>query len=497
MNPMQPSSLYNTCFQKTLDLLKTGLWNSFNTNPFSFLPSTIINDLTKFALSLPFRERPRIAELLLLITSGRLTELDLIHHDLELDPNIFLRMISKDACKNLKSFGMPVYFRDADSFPVEAVLRLCTNLEEVHSALLFDLNSLENCSQLRNLRFHLPMNQISDISFRKMASSANSLKNLEIFALCIADDSFLSSKFVAKILLSFPNLISVGLVDSSLPLKFIYKTKNSIPLHLRLRRCFWGLSHDSYLRVANTRKLSTYKKGFSKIIKLAVLFCPIIEELAINVFHEEGLQHLCALEHLTFLSINFNYCDHDYMSVWYSVLKKIGPQLKHLSVEASSDIPVNAICDNCVNLESLRIRGKAIVTETASTISNLPYLRRILLMCMDNRSLIFLLSKCPLLTEMFLDCAVCLDDTLLSNILKHNPLSELKVAGIHACKLSRLGFRILLESAVKLEKVSFRSVKFDASDMIQKLKPTIVNYPIFNKLKDAEFFRRKLHPCRF
>ncbi|GBO19780.1 hypothetical protein AVEN_182991-1 [Araneus ventricosus] len=405
--------------------------------------------------------------------------------------------MSKDVCKNLKSFSMPAYLRDANSPPAEAVFRFCANLEEVHSALPFDLDNLENCCQLRNLRFHLPMNHISDNSLRRMAISANSLKSLEEFAVCTADDSFSSSKFVAKVLLSFPNLISVGLVDSSLPLKFIHKTKSSVPLHLKLRRCFWGLSHDSYLRVVNTRKLSTYRKGFSKIIKLAVVSCPYIEELVINVFHEECLQQLCLLQHLTFLSINFNYCDHDYMSVWFAVLKKIGPQLKHLSVEASTNIPVNAICDNCVNLESLRIRGKAVVGETASTSSNLPHLRRLLLMCMDNRSLMFLLSNCPLLTEMFLDCAVCLDDTLLSNILKHNPLSELKLAGIHACKLSKLGFRMLLESAVKLEKVSFRSVKFDASDVIHKLNPKIVNYPVFNKLKDVEFFRRKLHPCRF
>ncbi|KAF8788835.1 uncharacterized protein LOC129957363 [Argiope bruennichi] len=498
MNPVQPPTLYTICFQKTLSILRTGLWNRYDTNPFSYLPSTIVNDLTKFALSQPFHERPKITELWYLITSGRLTELDLIHHDLESDSNMFLKMMSENVCKNLRSFSIPACLRDADGSLVEIVLRFCTNLEEVHSALQFDLDILENCHQLRNLRFHLPMNQIADNSLRKVMLSSHALKTLEAFAVCAGEDSFQSSKFVAKVLLGFPNLISVGLADSSLPLKLILKTqRNSFSLHFKLRRCFWGISHDNYLRVANTKKLSTYRKGFSKIIKMAVLSCPCTEELVINVFHEECLQHLCLLKNLTFLSINFNYCDSDYMPAWFSVLKEIGPQLKHLSVEKSSDIQLNVICDNCFNLESLRIRGKATIAEATSTIPNLPHLRRLLLMCMNEGSLMYMLSRCPLLTEMFLDCALCLDDDLLCKILKQNPLSELKVAGIHACKLSRIGFHLLLESAVKLEKVSFRSVKMDTSDLIHKLNPKIVNYPIFNKLKDIEFFRRKLHPCRF
>ncbi|GIX66967.1 hypothetical protein CEXT_753291 [Caerostris extrusa] len=74
---MPVPTLYDTCIRKTIILFRSGVWNESKENPFSSLPSTIVDHLVKLTLSLKFRDLPNHKSLYLLLGSHRLNRLDL------------------------------------------------------------------------------------------------------------------------------------------------------------------------------------------------------------------------------------------------------------------------------------------------------------------------------------------------------------------------------------------------------------------------------------
>ncbi|GBM92130.1 hypothetical protein AVEN_167223-1 [Araneus ventricosus] len=484
--------LYTISLQKVFSLLENGLWNSCEENPFSFCPTKVVEDLTTIAYS----DAKSMSSISLLLTSGRIYYLHLmmVRWELQKDLDALLKMLSEDVCRNIRKLSIPKKLTSDGITLLEAVLRRCSNLEDVYSEILFDLSALTGCKEMRYLRFHVESNnEAFDFTSRTDFDVLRLLNNLKILAFCNGHvRCFLDHEAVAKILLNSPKLISVGYVDTLNPLAYILNKESDSPPHFELRRCFWGHSEWDlrYLRYLNQ-----YKSNYPEYIKMAVSFCPFVEDLVLLVFHKECLQHLTNLQHLTFLCLNFHhYGSDDYISDLISFLKKIGPQLRHIAVEAAAKMPLDVICDLCPNLESLLLVNPSI-TESAEPSLCLKRLKRLSCGNINKETLMYLLSNCRDLTELTLSRAECLEDGLLTIILKRNPLPKLKVVLIRKCSLSKDGLRLLLLRVPSLERVYISNKQREVIDLINELNLETEQLPLYAYVPD--FFCRRKFTCTF
>ncbi|CAL1298033.1 unnamed protein product, partial [Larinioides sclopetarius] len=98
---MSVQPLYKLCLQRTVFLMRTERWITFSSNPFSNLPSVVIDDLMVCLTSRRFRRgeinfrivKKRLGEYFLLLTSGKLTHLCLKPFELRQEYEIFLEII--------------------------------------------------------------------------------------------------------------------------------------------------------------------------------------------------------------------------------------------------------------------------------------------------------------------------------------------------------------------------------------------------------------------
>ncbi|GBN01364.1 hypothetical protein AVEN_227734-1 [Araneus ventricosus] len=408
---MLPSSLYRICIQRICDLLKGGTWKNCATNPvwlskspFSDLPSEIVDDLMKFAQSRNFGP----ADVFLLLTSGKLTRLDLAPSRLQTDCVIIQTVIHSKGYKSLRILTRHHSNERIYKPLIETLICNCRNLEVLEiEGMDSDIivSALENCPKLTSLGY------------------ADSLDALET----------IQEKFMN---------------NYSLPSGKIYG-------QFQLRKCVWwgrkiqveGSRYPLY-----TSGDTSMKSEFLKKLRIAVSVCPLVEELHVNMVSKDSIEELKKLKRLTVLSIDMNNCDGEFLPSFIELLRKIGPQLKRLIVECilyDCHFPVDFICNFCPNLQTLTILGRTTASNSAETKCRLR-LKKILITFTDQKALLFLLSNCQILEELVLSNAECFDDSLLDRIMKTNPLSDLKSASIQNSNISRNGFRRLLKKKVSL-----------------------------------------------
>ncbi|GIX97895.1 uncharacterized protein CEXT_389351 [Caerostris extrusa] len=188
----------------------------------------------------------------------------------------------------------------------------------------------------------------------------NKFKRSEIFAFCFPADYFGRSEVITDVLIFCPNIISVGLMDTSMSIHYIIESKRRF-FEFKLRRCFWGVCYNKTIQWSMTAV--SYIRSSTDIIRNAARACPLVEELAMQVVQKDSLKSLSRLSRLTFLSLSFNQCNGGYLSEFICLMGKIGQQIKHLSLEGfNGTFPVNDICKlSKPNLSSLSIDNKTIV----------------------------------------------------------------------------------------------------------------------------------------
>ncbi|GIY70255.1 uncharacterized protein CDAR_247931 [Caerostris darwini] len=521
---MPPPTLYALCQQQILNMLKMGVWSKCTDNPFKSLPTKFVNDLADSMYSMPSHSLLNIEEAQLLLTSGKLKRLDLrcfknnrkddflseelcavpevlyfmisenkynykrarLDHQKSENDKVILQMVSTESCENLQTFVSSPYTAVAAS-TIETLILASPNMENIHTSTPFDLNFLHHHARIRNLILHMDICTVFSCGGVKVIPLLKSLKNLETFSVYAAEkyNCETYSYFIKEVLRACPNLISVGFADCSFA---IY----NCPSEFKLKRCFWGFKINQF----TIPETSAYFTNFSEIIRKSALSCPQIEELKMQVYNSSSLRHLALLKQLTVLDLHFPLFDHSDLGSFLSLLFNIGRQIKHLSVNVlgpytdhtNTRVPVNVICNLCVNLESLTVKGST-VSEPVEPCASLNHLKRLHVSDADEKSLTFLFQNCTSLNELFLK-SFGLNDSLLATLLSKNSLENLKTFCLIHHHISQEGIKLLMRSAKNLERLCVKNI----TDTIKMMK---LDVSTSDNLWFSEYFKRRFSNCGF
>ncbi|GIY50956.1 uncharacterized protein CDAR_593091 [Caerostris darwini] len=398
-------------------------------------------------------------------------------------------MVSKDSWQNLRMLILPP-FLDFDTSTTVSLIQESPNIEEIHASNGFDLEVLRNRKELRNLRLHHDILKFFGDCPDTVVNLLSSLENLETLAV-FADlgDSFDYYQLIAKVLVACPNLVSLGLVDCSLALDHIHKEKG-IPIQFKLKRCFWGLgSRGKIFYPSQSSNVPIFRK-FPNVIETAAAMCPLVEELSIQLFHSDSLQHLGLLKRLTTLDLCFVNWNSFCSASFDFFLKEMGHQIKHLSITVTGigyyKVSINAICNLCITLETLKINNSVTIDSTVEVCVS-PHLKRLCISVVDNNCLVFFLENCPNLEELYL--TRMLEGSLLQIALRKNPLVKLMILWLSHC-ITGDDTKIILHSAQNLAKIY---IPYQAA-FIKMQRPGIL---VDGKILHSEYFRSRFNHCAF
>ncbi|GIY39027.1 uncharacterized protein CEXT_80031 [Caerostris extrusa] len=223
---------------------------------------------------------------------------------------------------------------------------------------------------------------------------------------------------VAHLLFRCPKLTSVGLLDTSMAITQLLNCLPNPPARFALRSCFWGISHRFHVEDDKEDYSAAYKTRFPKLIQTSVAMCPFVEKLVMEVIHIDSLKFLPYLSNLTFLNLNFKFCDSFCLPEIITLLSKVGHKLKYLLIEKPLEdfhlrFPVNVICKHCDNLETFGVFGNSVVEGKQVDYPSLKKLKKLSILNSDKDSLYYMLKNCVNLEELSLFFAFYLDDYLL------------------------------------------------------------------------------------
>ncbi|GBO37420.1 hypothetical protein AVEN_156082-1 [Araneus ventricosus] len=485
---MSDFSLYKSCLRKIALNLRDGIYKTCHENPFSVMPSKIVDDIMSAALEHQQVDRFRADDLEQLLTSGKLLELKIPYMIEDCLITILQEIIKvlnflKSGCQKLEILYLPWFLQcsrtwlryevsmaptRSEVFPAQLrseisealgnLLRNSPNLKDIHSSFSFDLKVLRNCRKLRRLKLHFEPQQHWYEFLAKEKDHFQTHKYLEFFTICVIDASKrIPYDDVVIILQHCPELTSLGFIESSGALSQLLKL-NISPSELKLRHCCWrDREYDLAEYPSQPPDHGRYR------IREAVKNYPLIEELDFDGCSLRSMPCLRNLRNLVYLNITFYHGESGI--ALYDALQAIGPQLKHLSCITTIPMDLSLLLQNCHKLESLNIFAKEF-TVFANPVVCLPNLQRLSFnyMNFNGRRVFSLLSDCNQLTELFLLNACYFDDHILHNFLERNSLSNLRVAYLPMCGLTEHGFRELLLNAPQLEKVNIFSSDYSRND---------------------------------
>ncbi|GIY53946.1 uncharacterized protein CDAR_258751 [Caerostris darwini] len=524
---MNPPSLYDLSLRQTVEILRVGIWRRFEENPLELIPKSVYDDLVKLTFSLPIYARPRAHDIFFLLSSGQPKQLDLYKFNTRtnfvprfkeifddeylanlnaeekhfqrvglVDCMSLIRMMIGRMWPSVRSLSTPIHLQYNEAAS-RILIDRCPNLEDLHTEVLFSADFLKTCRNLRSLRFHLNSEQVLE-HYKNNIVGIGSLRDLEVFSMCLSSaNCFEIFPVVAHLLFRCPKLTSVGLLDTSLAIMQLLNCAPNPPARFALRSCFWGICHRFHVEDAKEEYPAIYKTRFPELIETSVAMCPLVEKLVMEVVHIDSLKFLPYLNNLTFLNLNFKFCDSLCVPEIITLLSKVGHKLKYLLIEKPLEdfrlkFPVNVICKHCDNLETFGVFGYSVVKGKLVDYPSLKKLKKLSILNSDEDSLYYMLKNCVNLEELSLFFAFYLDDYLLGKILASNSLSKLKLLQIYQCNLSRTGVEALIRSAVNLEKISFNSMDGLASSVVKDLNRDI-------KYFDAtvEYFPCMVDACHF
>ncbi|GBM75792.1 hypothetical protein AVEN_77160-1 [Araneus ventricosus] len=504
-------SLYRICLQKIAYLLRINYWDSWPENPFSCLPTTVVEELVGFVT---YRRRltneiELIDTLRPLLTSGQIKHLDVFHWNSKTMHDYIMILLTEEFCKNLVTISIP-YYPDND-FKIKSIILTCSNLVQVHLPVFIELDIFESCPHLRSLRFHSWREATIRYFCSEIIEFPNTIRNLEVFS--VSDngliDPFIScdmkNKIISRLLANCSKLISVGFCDSTDAFQHIDGTDDNPSCPLQLRRCVWGLGIGNVLAefpLFKRPRLSTFESEFATSIQKAVSSCPFVEELVIFPFNRASLQHLESLENLSLLKIDFQVYHGDYVPDFISLLNKIGPRLRHLAVRGNRPIAIDTVCSICPGVISLKISGTLTVSDPSKIGSILYPLKQLSLDSLDEISLEFILSNCTNVAQLVIGKANCFDDSISSKIMERGAFTKLKVVSVETCRFTEKGMLTFLESVPSLKKINISVVTSflhtRPNTIIQAwITKTGKHVEVEDDLRKKEFFAWKLNRCIF
>ncbi|CAL1292072.1 unnamed protein product [Larinioides sclopetarius] len=499
----ETETLWALSRQATFNLLEAKFWNIAQ-NPFSRLPPKIVQDLEVFVRSRRgFSEEKESFDVLnLLFQSGHIEKFDVFHWNSRQIQKRLPNILTKTFCRNLISLSLPKHFYAI--CPVESILSTCSKLVEVHLPVFVDLDVFENCPELEILRFHATDDEFSNYFLKNTGEIPFTIRKLRVLTVCNTQSHFAVTKdIIAKLLLNCPKLESVGCCNSLDAFQYIRETQDDLPNPLHLQRCYWGLKYSDFIPASDTPNLESYQTRFSRMVKTASLMCSSLQELVIDVYDNNCVQHLVRLKNLTVLSINYeDPYDEMYQPAFVSLLREIGSQLKHLSVSAQNPVPLDIICKRCCNLESLRILGEVTISNHKKKWKKLPDLRSFCVSKIQGEYLHLLFQRCPNIKELFIGSVLDFNDDFLEILSEDGSLPKLEIVSVETCSLSKDGFMRFMKSVPTLQKVSFdRSMEWCGEELMDEIKTWVEalgkTIEVDKRLYKKEYFRVKIHPCVF
>ncbi|GIX88010.1 uncharacterized protein CEXT_5661 [Caerostris extrusa] len=471
---MAPISLYETCLDRIIELIKVEHWSGEKENPFSRLPSRIVELLVEgFGTSQKIR---KFSYFRMLLSSGKLRILKLCFSVTFIDTCVVLpQMLTEKGCIKLTELELDRNFQNDDCEWLENLLQNLLFLESISVRTLFNPQALRNCKRLKKVKI-IPMFFITEKSdfLSEAADTLSHLEYLEEFDIFKYTEKGLNFLKVVKLLNNHDKLTSLRFTDSSRAAHHI-KANNTGNTKYGLRKCSWITDKSCF------QDTTPLKPLFLQRIRSSVLLFPLVEELEISVLCEECFEYLKKLKQLKSLKMKF-FIELTYQAD-FSFLSGIGQQLRHLCIVSRQWVPVNAISKYCFNLEYLKITGNVNVCDSMKSSYSFRKLKRLEIHFINEDSLLYIFQNVRNLKELHFYNAAVWDDQKLLEILNGNPLAfnHLDKVFVRDCMLSREGLRIFLEHAVNLTIAYINSSHFsegvqaDFSDVIKELQRDVTH----------------------
>ncbi|GIY57154.1 hypothetical protein CDAR_397811, partial [Caerostris darwini] len=470
---MPPISLYETCLNRIIELLKVDHWSEEKENPFSRLPRKIVELLVEVCGT--SQKIRKFSDFRMLLSSGKLRTLKLCFPVIFIDTCMVLpQMLTEKSCMNITVLELDRNFKNCSRW-LEKLLQKLPLMESLSVQTLFNPRALKDCKRLKSVRVIRVFNY--DIFLSEAVDTLSHMEDLEEFDILqysserISNANFLK---VVKLLNNHDKLTSLRFTDSSRAAHHIV-AKYARGRHPRygLRKCSWIIGIGSF------EDVTALKLSFLQRIISSVLLFPFVEELEILVLSEDCFEYLKDLKHLRSLKMYFN--RHSTYQLDFSFLSGIGEQLRHLCIMSLKEIPVNAISKYCFNLEYLEC--SATICDSIESSYNFRMLKRLEIFRIDANSLLYVFQNVRNLKELQFHDAAVFDDQRLQEILNRNPLAfnHLDKVFVRDCMLSREGLKIFLEHAVNLTTAYINSSHLNEgaeivfSDVIEELQRDVVD----------------------
>ncbi|GIY49207.1 uncharacterized protein CDAR_523781 [Caerostris darwini] len=297
---MHPISLYETCLDRIIELIKVEHWKEERENPFSPLPSKIVELLVDVCGT--SQKITEFSSFRILLSSGKLRILKLCFPVSFTDTCVVLpQMLTEKGCIKITVLELDRNFQNDKSEWLENLLQKLPLLESLSVQTLFHPRALKDCKRLKSVKV---INIFEYSNFLSEAADTLShmedLEEFDILQYITENSSFLK---VVKMLDNHPKLASLRFTDSSRAALHIdaNRTGDELPKY-GLRKCSWTYD-TSYYESRNTLYIT-----FLQRIRSSVDLFPLVEELEILVFCEDCFEYLKELKHLRSLKVKFHIC---------------------------------------------------------------------------------------------------------------------------------------------------------------------------------------------
>lgn len=496
---MASLSLYRICKWKVAWLLKNSYWDKIYDNegriynPFSALPSSVIEELMDCILKLSTTGRVRVTELYHLLTSGRVENFKLYDILLTSEEFVSIFMSLSVGCQNLRFLTLHnIFFSDQylrihktksymKKAALECVLRMAPNLESIESCVEFDLKAIKNCYNLKVLKLKFVSTTPLSNFLEEEEEEGKFSPHFNLTILEFLEDSGYQVPHLelAPFIKYCPALkeINTDICESLEHLHGHEMIDGSLNAEYNLQKCFLG---NFYV-----------PRGFATLtaVHIATLTCPNMKEVNMVVNDNNVIYALSDFENLKSLVIrwvpllNGSFDNGDFKLGLTPLLYKIGENLKILNINNFFDVNFAVIGSCCPHLEELRLK---FASENSGYDPSFMYFRELKSVYLDfitpelsysEEALLVLLSSCTKLSALRLRTASGLTDSVLWKILNRNRLSKLKDCILVKCDLTELGVNDLIMSLKALDYFHFSSsqIRFEqAAEIVHQINPLVL-----------------------
>ncbi|GFU31106.1 uncharacterized protein NPIL_259691 [Nephila pilipes] len=449
-------SLYSICLRNVVKLLKNLYWieiydiDSCMHNPFSDLPSFVVQELMDCILKFSTSLSITVTELYPLLTSGRIENFKLNDILMTSEQFVSIFICLSSGCQNLRILTLRnVFFsgeftaKSEKKAALECVLGMASNLESIESCVEFDLNVIKKSDNLKVLKLNFVCSNPVYHFLEEIDGHFLSRSKLMILEFFEDERHLISPLDLIPILQYCPTLKEIN-IDIDRTLELLHEDemlKGNLSARYNLQKCFLG---NAFV-----------EGGFATLpaIRIATLTCPDMKEVNVLVNDNEAIYALRDFDNLESLLIQWELLDGgDFKLGVVPLLKRIGENLKYLNINNFYDVDFAAIGFFCPHLENLKCEFLSECGDYDDSLEYFKELKYLFLEIMESKrncseqALMVLLSSCTNLIELHIGSVEALTDDVLKKILQKNSFSKLEQFLITDCSTSEEVLRNLLTS---------------------------------------------------